>query len=111
MPAVLLGRRGLTDTRWTAALQGVRALATQMQTNGGSNPGEAFAAQLQSKTERELLELLERRDQQPQAAQQAETPSNGQGGDSGRVQEVDGPRGPEPTRFGDWEQKGRCSDF
>ena len=22
-----------------------------------------------------------------------------------------GPRGPEPTRFGDWEQKGRCSDF
>lgn len=22
-----------------------------------------------------------------------------------------GPAGPEPTRFGDWEQKGRCSDF
>jgi len=22
-----------------------------------------------------------------------------------------GPRGPEPTRFGDWELKGRCSDF
>ena len=25
--------------------------------------------------------------------------------------EVGGPRGPEPTRYGDWEQKGRCSDF
>ena len=25
--------------------------------------------------------------------------------------EVDGPKGPEPTRFGDWEQKGRCTDF
>lgn len=25
--------------------------------------------------------------------------------------EVGGPKGPEPTRFGDWEQKGRCSDF
>lgn len=25
--------------------------------------------------------------------------------------EVNGPRGPEPTRFGDWERKGRCSDF
>ena len=25
--------------------------------------------------------------------------------------EYGGPRGPEPTRFGDWEQKGRCSDF
>ena len=21
------------------------------------------------------------------------------------------PEGPEPTRYGDWEQKGRCSDF
>lgn len=25
--------------------------------------------------------------------------------------EVDGPKGPEPTRYGDWERKGRCSDF
>ncbi len=25
--------------------------------------------------------------------------------------EIGGPRGPEPTRFGDWERKGRCSDF
>ena len=25
--------------------------------------------------------------------------------------ELDGPKGPEPTRFGDWEQKGRCTDF
>ena len=25
--------------------------------------------------------------------------------------EIGGPSGPEPTRFGDWERKGRCSDF
>jgi hypothetical protein len=25
--------------------------------------------------------------------------------------EIDGPPGPEPTRFGDWEKGGRCSDF
>ena len=25
--------------------------------------------------------------------------------------EVNGPRGPEPTRYGDWERKGRCTDF
>jgi hypothetical protein len=25
--------------------------------------------------------------------------------------ERNGPKGPEPTRYGDWEQKGRCSDF
>ena len=25
--------------------------------------------------------------------------------------EKGGPRGPEPTRYGDWERKGRCIDF
>lgn len=25
--------------------------------------------------------------------------------------EIGGPKGPEPTRFGDWETNGRCSDF
>ena len=25
--------------------------------------------------------------------------------------EIGGPQGPEPTRFGDWERKGRCIDF
>ncbi len=25
--------------------------------------------------------------------------------------EVGGPKGPEPTRYGDWERKGRCIDF
>ena len=29
----------------------------------------------------------------------------------GRPVEVGGPSGPEPTRFGDWEHKGRCIDF
>jgi len=25
--------------------------------------------------------------------------------------EVNGPSGPEPTRYGDWERKGKCVDF
>ena len=25
--------------------------------------------------------------------------------------EIGGVKGPEPTRFGDWEHKGRCTDF
>lgn len=25
--------------------------------------------------------------------------------------EIGGPEGPEPTRFGDWEKAGRCTDF
>jgi hypothetical protein len=28
-----------------------------------------------------------------------------------RPKEIGGPKGPEPTRFGDWEQKGRATDF
>ncbi len=25
--------------------------------------------------------------------------------------EIGGQKGPEPTRYGDWEKNGRCSDF
>ncbi|HUK60928.1 MAG TPA: DUF1674 domain-containing protein [Stellaceae bacterium] len=25
--------------------------------------------------------------------------------------EIGGPKGPEPTRYGDWERGGRCTDF
>ena len=32
-------------------------------------------------------------------------------GKNRKTGEWNGPRGPEPTRFGDWEQGGRCSDF
>jgi hypothetical protein len=28
-----------------------------------------------------------------------------------KPQETGGPAGAEPTRFGDWERKGRCIDF
>jgi hypothetical protein len=27
------------------------------------------------------------------------------------LREIGGPSGPEPTRYGDWERKGRCIDF
>ncbi len=27
------------------------------------------------------------------------------------LSEIDGPKGLEPTRYGDWEKNGRCSDF
>jgi hypothetical protein len=27
------------------------------------------------------------------------------------VPEIGGPKGPEPTRYGDWERAGRCIDF
>lgn len=28
-----------------------------------------------------------------------------------RPREIGGPKGLEPTRYGDWERKGRCVDF
>lgn len=31
--------------------------------------------------------------------------------DETRPREVGGPKGPEPTRYGDWERNGRCYDF
>jgi hypothetical protein len=27
------------------------------------------------------------------------------------AKEIGGPKGPEPTRYGDWERGGRCTDF
>jgi len=27
------------------------------------------------------------------------------------AKEINGPKGLEPTRYGDWERNGRCSDF
>ena len=42
-------------------------------------------------------------------------PKAGDGGAAGapekRPEEIGGPSGPEPTRYGDWEVKGRCVDF
>mgnify|MGYP005690886639 FL=1 len=36
---------------------------------------------------------------------------NNQGKDEILPKEIGGPKGPEPTRYGDWEKNGRCSDF
>jgi len=42
------------------------------------------------------------------SAEPGETDTEKAPGDSG---EVGGPKGPEPTRYGDWEKNGRCIDF
>lgn len=62
--------------------------------------------------------------QQMEQAQTNSGPNYGQksGSNSGRhvkkraaaqsgVNEIGGPAGPEPTRYGDWERRGRCIDF
>ncbi len=49
-----------------------------------------------------------------EARQDADLKSDGKTDSGDRVEKTDeigGPKGPEPTRYGDWEKKGRCSDF
>lgn len=41
-----------------------------------------------------------------QPAAKPATPAKGP-----RPREIGGPKGPEPTRYGDWEVGGRCIDF
>jgi hypothetical protein len=38
-------------------------------------------------------------------------PSTAAGTQPKPQKEIGGPSGPEPTRYGDWEIKGRCVDF
>ena len=54
----------------------------------------------------------------PSAAQPASQPVAQATGESApkpaaaaRKPEIGGPKGPEPTRYGDWEKSGRCVDF
>ncbi|NNM01488.1 MAG: DUF1674 domain-containing protein [Gammaproteobacteria bacterium] len=43
----------------------------------------------------------------------ADKPASGQPDAPARTvpTEIGGPKGPEPTRYGDWEKNGRCIDF
>jgi hypothetical protein len=41
----------------------------------------------------------------------AEPPAAPASGMPKRPREIGGPKGPEPTRYGDWEVGGRCTDF
>lgn len=45
------------------------------------------------------------------AASGAPAPTGEKKGEKKPVKEIGGPKGPEPTRYGDWERKGRCIDF
>jgi hypothetical protein len=40
-----------------------------------------------------------------------EKPAKSKDNDSNKPEEIGGPKGPEPTRYGDWEKNGRVSDF
>jgi len=47
----------------------------------------------------------------PERASEAQPTPGPETGDNTRPTEIGGRRGPEPTRYGDWEKQGRCIDF
>ncbi len=59
-------------------------------------------------TEQQETAVGKRAGQTPQSPQHPPTPQIAR---RLRPKEFGGPRGPEPTRYGDWERNGRCSDF
>ena len=63
--------------------------------NSSTKPGR----KLPPEAERALAEAEERRRRNEEQAA------------AKRPKEIGGPSGPEPTRYGDWEQKGIASDF
>ncbi len=74
-----------------------------LSTNDGKSRLRRSQEQL-AKTENEKVS--------PNLAQSSQIDVNA-GPDSPRQEtvEVDGPDGPDPTRYGDWERNGRCIDF
>src|SRR5947209_2717483 len=65
-------------------------------------PASAPRRPLSPAAQRALAEAAERRAEADRhAAEQAKA----------RPRELQGPKGPEPTRYGDWENKGIASDF
>ncbi|HEX6997072.1 MAG TPA: DUF1674 domain-containing protein [Gammaproteobacteria bacterium] len=57
--------------------------------------------------------MLRGPEQEPVEPQEEARPDQSQAGDKAAQlpREIGGPKGPEPTRFGDWERAGRCIDF
>ena len=65
--------------------------------NANTGKKAASRAPLRPEAKRALAEAeARRREKAPTAA---------------KAKEINGPKGPEPTRYGDWEKKGIASDF
>eukprot|EP00195_Chlamydomonas_chlamydogama_P006824 CAMPEP_0202906214 /NCGR_PEP_ID=MMETSP1392-20130828/37817_1 /ASSEMBLY_ACC=CAM_ASM_000868 /TAXON_ID=225041 /ORGANISM="Chlamydomonas chlamydogama, Strain SAG 11-48b" /LENGTH=109 /DNA_ID=CAMNT_0049594611 /DNA_START=121 /DNA_END=450 /DNA_ORIENTATION=- len=106
------------------------ACSARMISQGHHQP-DPFQGSLQSKTEQELFDLIERNKARKSVVEHLQADSkqdnsheheheHAHAGDeeddlmevvNPETREHYGPRGKEPTRFGDWEIKGRCTDF
>ena len=57
------------------------------------------------------FDAMSKEAEKPQIEPGAETPAPKPAQTPPRPKEIGGPKGPEPTRYGDWERNGRVSDF
>jgi hypothetical protein len=69
-------------------------------------PGDAVAAYEFDRHISSMEDRSRERDRQPPAPTQKRNELV-----ADPVREIGGPKGPEPTRYGDWEHNGRCTDF
>jgi len=49
--------------------------------------------------------------EQDSSEQPVDSETTGDDEQAQKTKEIGGPRGKEPTRYGDWEKNGRCIDF
>ena len=90
-----MGRgRGFKSTGWSSSLiRGIRYHMTQ----NTKNLGQSVSAKDDGET--------------PPAPETETGAQSTAGKKTAPKRETGGPSGPEPTRYGDWERKGRCIDF
>lgn len=55
--------------------------------------------------------MSQQENKQPAATESRPPESGTQDPKPPHPKELNGPKGPEPTRYGDWEKNGRCIDF
>jgi len=62
----------------------------------------------------EAVDMIGQHSTGPQDSRLDDVPKTSDSGEADhteRPREIGGRKGPEPTRFGDWEKNGRCIDF
>ncbi|SEQ56387.1 hypothetical protein SAMN05216548_105222 [Faunimonas pinastri] len=88
----------MTDETAKAGAPAAQSAAGGTGANAGA--GETAQRTLSPEAQRALAEAAERRTAEQRPTEEADRP-----------REINGREGPEPVRFGDWEIKGRASDF
>lgn len=78
---------------------------------GGACNSEKFQKMAKKLREKTPIGKLDELEEGKHPFQEKEPLPQFPGGVNPTTGEIGGPRGPEPTRFGDWERKGRVSDF